>query len=374
MIVRMVTLGCLMSMVTETLWPIEPHTAKKHEILKRYFQAWLPILGHSNKRLLYIDAFAGPGKYIGGEDGSPLVVLKAARDHSLKLKSELRCIFVEDKPARFDHLQMTLDEIRPTLTPNISFRALKGKFTDHLSNIFSEVQEQVRCKGPTLAFVDPFGYSQTPFQTIARLLRCPKSEVLVNFMYGDINRFLGVPERAQHFDNLFGTSAWRDIVNHTDPVYRLYAIHDLYLAQLRTVARYVKAFLMVNLSNAPDYFLFFATNSEKGLEAMLEAMWKVDPASGYEFSDFTDAKKQPLLFAPEPDYALLKQVLIQEFRRASIEFTDMSDWVLEWVGFLRSHVRTALGQLEEEGVVTVPDANRKRPPYTYPPGTVVKFR
>jgi three-Cys-motif partner protein len=54
-----------MSSITETLWPIEPHTAKKHEILKRYFQAWLPILGHSNNRLLYIDAFGGPGKYAG---------------------------------------------------------------------------------------------------------------------------------------------------------------------------------------------------------------------------------------------------------------------------------------------------------------------
>src|SRR5260370_317329 len=28
----------------ETIWPIEPLTAKKHEILRRYFQAWLPIL------------------------------------------------------------------------------------------------------------------------------------------------------------------------------------------------------------------------------------------------------------------------------------------------------------------------------------------
>jgi three-Cys-motif partner protein len=363
-----------MSTITETLWPLEPHTAKKHEILKRYFQAWLPILGHTNNRLLYIDAFAGPGEYTGGEDGSPLVILKAARDHSLKVSSELRCVFVEAEPDRYNHLLKVLDTVRPSLPSNIAFTPLKGKFTDHVPEIFSKVQEQINCKGPTLAFVDPFGYSQTPFQTVARLLRCPKSEVLVNFMYGDINRFLGVPDRAAHFDNLFGTTTWREIAELTEAIDRLYAIHDLYLAQLQTVARYVRAFLMVNISNAPDYILFFATNSLKGLEAMLEAMWKVDPTGEFEFSDFTDAKKQPLLFAAEPDYAFLKRVLAGQFRRTSIEFMDLSDWVLEYVSFLRPHVRAVLGEMEEEGLLTVPDAPRKRPPYTYPPGTLIKFR
>ena len=160
----------------------------------------------------------------------------------------------------------------------------------------------------------------------------------------------------------------------TDPADRLYAIHDLYLAQLKSVARYVRAFLMVNISNAPDYILFFATNNSKGLEAMLEAMWKVDPTGEFEFSDFTDAKKQPLLFRAEPDYAYLRQVLAHQFRRTSIEFTVLSDWALEYVSFLRPHVRTVLGEIEVEGLLTVPDAPRKRPPYTYPPGTLIKFR
>ena len=41
-----------MSKILETVWHLEPHTAKKHEILRRYFQAWLPILGQTNGRLL----------------------------------------------------------------------------------------------------------------------------------------------------------------------------------------------------------------------------------------------------------------------------------------------------------------------------------
>ena len=83
-----------MSKILDTVWDLEPHTAKKHEILRRYFQAWFPILAKFNARLLYIDAFAGPGEYSKGEDGSPLVILKAARDHVLKITSELACLFI----------------------------------------------------------------------------------------------------------------------------------------------------------------------------------------------------------------------------------------------------------------------------------------
>jgi three-Cys-motif partner protein len=85
-----------MSKPLGTVWNLDPHTAKKHEILRRYFDAWLPIMASWNGRVVYIDGFAGPGQYSKGEDGSPIVVLKAARDHTYPIKGELVCIFVED--------------------------------------------------------------------------------------------------------------------------------------------------------------------------------------------------------------------------------------------------------------------------------------
>jgi three-Cys-motif partner protein len=71
---------------------------------------------------------------------------------------------------------------------------LHGTFNDQFTQIFASVEEQRKRFAPTLAFVDPFGFSQTPFSTIAKLMKYPKSEVLVNFMYEEINRFLSVSE------------------------------------------------------------------------------------------------------------------------------------------------------------------------------------
>ena len=56
-----------MATPTETLWELDPHTTAKHEILRRYLGAWFPILNRHHGRIVYIDGFAGPGRYIGGE-------------------------------------------------------------------------------------------------------------------------------------------------------------------------------------------------------------------------------------------------------------------------------------------------------------------
>lgn len=48
--------------VDPKLWDMEPHTHGKHIVLRAYLNAWLPILGMTQGRILFIDAFAGPGQ------------------------------------------------------------------------------------------------------------------------------------------------------------------------------------------------------------------------------------------------------------------------------------------------------------------------
>jgi three-Cys-motif partner protein len=65
--------------LTAPSWELAAHTAAKLEILEAYLRAWFPIVGRGRDfdRIIYIDGFAGPGRYKGGEDGSPIVALKA---------------------------------------------------------------------------------------------------------------------------------------------------------------------------------------------------------------------------------------------------------------------------------------------------------
>jgi len=79
----------------DTLWIPDAHTLAKHAILRRYLQAWLPIMSRWNRRGVVIDGFAGPGRYASGEDGLPFVALKAALEHSHPIAAELVFLFIE---------------------------------------------------------------------------------------------------------------------------------------------------------------------------------------------------------------------------------------------------------------------------------------
>src|SRR5687768_1930123 len=70
----------------DVLWDLDPHTIAKHRILRRYVDAWLPIMASYPRRLVLIDGFAGPGRYRGGEDGSPVILLKAYLEHQQRVR------------------------------------------------------------------------------------------------------------------------------------------------------------------------------------------------------------------------------------------------------------------------------------------------
>ncbi|MEX2751159.1 MAG: three-Cys-motif partner protein TcmP [Candidatus Freyarchaeota archaeon] len=83
------------------LWPIEPHTRAKHEILQNYLKAWLPILSTIEERIIYLDGFAGPGIYTDGEFGSPVIALQTAVNHNLRERfREIIFIFIEKDTRR----------------------------------------------------------------------------------------------------------------------------------------------------------------------------------------------------------------------------------------------------------------------------------
>ena len=83
--------------------------------------------------MLFIDGFAGPGEYSDGEDGSPVIVLKEARDHTRKFEAELVCLFVEADQPRYEHLRTMLEKIKPTLPSNIKCRVIHGVFNEQVT-------------------------------------------------------------------------------------------------------------------------------------------------------------------------------------------------------------------------------------------------
>src|SRR5437870_2572751 len=102
-----------------TIWNAEPHTIAKHGILRSYLEAWAAILAQScytkSQELLFVDGFAGPGEYTGGEPGSPIVALQAVADHARVLPKPVRIVAIESNKERWQNLTVRLKEAERTI-------------------------------------------------------------------------------------------------------------------------------------------------------------------------------------------------------------------------------------------------------------------
>lgn len=350
-----------------------PHTLAKHAILRHYLLAWLPIMGRYNTRIIYLDGFAGPGVYTGGEPGSPIIALQAAIEQRDYLKHEVIFLFVEEDKARLESLESALSAL--AIPRNFKVKSRLGDCRTIVTQLLDVLDRGRNQLAPTFAFLDPFGFSDTPLSLIARLVRSKGCEVMITFMFEEINRFLGHEDLPTHFDGLFGTTEWRRALAIGTGRERRAFLKQLYQQQLSSAAgiRHVLAFEMRNKADSLDYLLFFGTNSLKGLAKMKEAMWKVDASTGFTFSDATDPS-QEVIFGGEPDRADIRRRLVHAFSGRSVTVEQVENFILESTPYCKTHFRSVLKELERDGAkVSVLAAKPGRKRGTFPPGTLLAF-
>ena len=353
----------------KTIWDLEPRTRAKHAILRRYLQAWAPILTQGGfPEIMYVDGFAGPGRYSEGEDGSPAIALRAALSLRAQVGATIRFVFVEKNEERAGALSEIVNDLD---TPdNFQIEVYGGEsFETAFSKVLDTYNNAGRPLPPTFAFVDPFGWSGVPFSTVREIMSHRSCEVLVNFMYEEINRFLGHPDQEENFDTFFGTHEWREGVGLAGPQARNRFLHDLYGRKLRDAAgaKYVRTFEMRNERDVVDYYLFYATNNILGLKKMKEAMWRVDQGGEFRFSDATD-RNQAVLFGNEPRFDILERQLLAHFGGRDATVAEIEHFVLAETAFRETHYKQILKPLElaEPPMIEVIDPPPQRKRGTYP--------
>jgi three-Cys-motif partner protein len=240
-------------------------TYLKHFFLERYLETVAFHIGYTHQEFVYVDCFSGPWKADDEEfaDTSIRIALDKlnyVRDAlaARQRYANIRAIFVEKDPAAFRTLQATLDRHRKA----IKTTALPGTFEDNISAILKEIGTVF-----TFFFIDPKGWSGFAMDNIASVLRHQPGEVMVNFMYDFINRFINYPEPANEtsLDRCFGTTEWRAIRSASD---REAASLECYKEQLRTLGNYAyvtSTRILKPLSDRAYFHLVYATRNSKGI-------------------------------------------------------------------------------------------------------------
>ena len=341
-------------------WGYREHTEVKHELLDKYLGGWLPILGRWHARLLIVDGFAGRGTYGGGEDGSPIVILRRAQDLiSARRIGSVFCAFVEKNTKNYAELRALLNQVRPRY-PDVT---ILGPFNDEFETMASGVIRESDGKlVPSFWFIDPFGFTGFQFETVKRIMALNRSEIFVTWMARDINRFLSHVDLHPSLDDLYGTRIWRRILkSHIAGRAREEALRELYADQLRSIGCKVTAFRVCMDDRLQTlYYMMHGTKSPKGRRLMKDVMSKQGAGGLFSYLGPQEqaAQMQGVLFKEDP-IPVLKDQLLSRLSGRTISFEELRNECCDDDELRDPEYRTALKELRKDGSVAVKPVSSK---------------
>jgi len=303
-------------------WFLAEHSAAKHEILKRYLGAWLTILGRGqkgfrHKQLVLIDGFAGRGRYMKGEPGSPAIMFdRAAHVADAGLVEQVVVSCFEPNRTNFGHLEEVCGQLRH---PKVDLRPTQETF-EQGARKFVEFAKKQAAPPPTFVMVDPYGVKGVRLDTIRELLSFNRVEVFLTFMVRDPARFM------EGFDSaltaLFGGTAWRACVGVPDrPECLMRTFQEVVTADVASYALPYK--VHEDDKTTVLYYLVHLTNNDRGMRVMKE---KMIPKSGeMTFFPITLRPKDQLGLdvAETSPYPTLQAHLSRTYSGRTLNFVDL---------------------------------------------------
>lgn len=244
-------------------------TYLKHFFLEKYLErvAW-NILSFRDE-FVYVDGFSGPWKSEDEalEDTSFMIALNQLRKVRRGIKERqgrdvrMRCFFNDNDEPAYNELAKAVSAI-----DDIEIKALCRDFEDVVPEIVNFVGQSF-----SLTFIDPTGWTGFGLQKIESLLTLP-GEVIINFMFDYVNRFLAnpIPEIAATFNPLFGGAGWdleverRVMMGHS----REDAILEVYRERLRKIGQFphvTSTRILKRLAERSYFHLVYGTRHWKGL-------------------------------------------------------------------------------------------------------------
>lgn len=242
----------------------------KHIFLKKYLEkvAYHILYPNHGREFVYVDGFSGPWKsssqsYDDTSFAIAVEKLKSVRDTlaSQNRYRKIRCLFIEKKNSAYAELSEYCANVS-----GIKVEAKHGSFEDLIPDIVDFIGGAF-----ALTFIDPTGYKEYPLQRISPLIRC-QGEVLINFMYDHLNRFIDKKDVAETAKNsLFGGTGWREEIRKKmdHGAIREEAILDTYIDRLKVAGNYdygTSSRILYPSKNRTYFHLVYATRHWKGIE------------------------------------------------------------------------------------------------------------
>src|SRR5260370_4227462 len=331
----------------DTLWTSQPRTLLKHQVYRRYLHCWMGKICQRFQNSAIVDGFAGPGAYVDGPDGSPVVIPTTFLEHSLRPKFNLlRLIFLEKDPHRRDHLAT-----RVAALANVPLLNVQVPPPAALLDYFPVLRRAAHGSDPAtpvLWILDPFDLSSVPYSLVQDCMSGPRDEVLITWFADEIYRFSQDPAKEPAIDRHFGTGTWRQTRKITGESARKEKLLQLYQESLQQLPGvHTGAFSIASKNETARYALVFATHSDARMECFNQTRRRMDPYRGHHVSEKRSAGQMGL-FDDTPELSPLRKWLESKAGQA-ISLEELARQAGRR-GYKETHLRPTRPDMAEDGL------------------------
>ncbi|KNH32904.1 three-Cys-motif partner protein TcmP [Exiguobacterium acetylicum] len=370
-----------------------PHSETKLSILNQYTIPWMRKIvlnRYGPRRCLVIDGFAGKGRYDDESSGSPLILINNAigfceQARKNKWADPTILIFLNEMDVQnYLLLQENVSSLgfvsqgdsyyRSEEYETIIIKVENKSFKKFMTDILSQINKN-RTLIPSFCFVDPFGFSTTPFSLFVDYLKNENSEILLNFIYEETNRFINHPnkkiqEQISKHMGLVNLNAITDGIRELAPIDRKKLIVKTYSDSIltQTNATFVSNF-EVKKNGRTKMILFHITKNINGLKLMKETMWKHDETGTYTYDARNNLRQLDFEQILSKDKSIhieeLSSILRDEFSgQKKVCMSVLEEFILiETIYPISNFLRPALKILEEKGLIDSFIGRTKRKTY-----------
>lgn len=344
----------------------KPWSRKKDQILDHYLKPYFAKIKDLKEPLYLIDAFAGPGRFRNGDDGSPLIFAKnAAPLADIGYPVTLLCI---------ETVENLYEDLCQNLLPYSFADPRKGEFLSFISEISMKAQSHT-----TFLYVDPYAVKGLAWEQLERVIHNVSNssvEVLLNFnapifvRWGwqlikgeshppgisydeleemDNEEFDSETPPIEKLNLIAGGEWWREVLEASTDFHRqCIGIVD---GICRKLTNHFREVLYVAIKDGhkpvPKYYMVFATRSEHGLVLMNDRMLI---ATG----------EQELISNPLYGLATLKEKILEALKQWTRRDQLIKRVIREnFCKFLYKQIRSCITELRDSGQLET-DSGRKR--------------
>jgi three-Cys-motif partner protein len=342
--------------------PFDKETKLKLEIFRGYIREWLPVFlaKRTFKTISLYDFFAGPGRDVRGEKGSPLIIIEEIKGYFSSPKTpkaqgvEINLYFNDDVKSKYLELKKAVEEEGISKYFNVE---LDNKdFTAAFKNKFRAISA---ADTANLVILDQSGVKHITQDVFKKIMGCRATDVLFFISSSTVKRFAGENCIDQYLPGI----SKEQIDKHDAGHIHRFMCNEYYRKLVPPGKEYHLApFSIKKDSNV--YGLIFGSNNLYGLEKFLRVCWNIDPKTGeanynIDRDAFWDEKK--ILFK-ELDTVQKKEEfqrnLTAELKKTSLTNKELYRYCLE-SGFLPKHVNEILTILRKGGKIIVSPEDSK---------------